>query len=174
MLFTLCHERLLQLPGSGNHRCLGLHFGIMTPVFVSSILFVYRWTKWIRYVKPFATDVWIEAIYIVSQKSWLGLTWLDCWNETRQTHETGGTGDSWGEGARASSCARNVSQVKLTRRVIYTRWRRFKGKCSVFCGLQNLNLWLKCDVSTVVCLMKNHHTKILFVVGIESWKRREA
>jgi hypothetical protein len=38
-----------------------------------------------------------------------------------------------------------------TRRVIYTRWRRSKRKCRVFCGLQNLNPWLKCNVSTVVC-----------------------
>jgi hypothetical protein len=105
--------------------------------------------------------------------SWWGFKWFDFWKETRQTHETGGTGDSVGEGRCASSCARNVSKVMLTRRVTYTRWRRFRGKCNVFCGFQNLNLWLKCHVSTIVCLTKNHHTKIAFVVGIDGWKRRE-
>jgi hypothetical protein len=64
--------------------------------------------------------------------------------------------------------------MTLTRGVVYTRWRRFKGKCSVFCGLQNWNLWLKCDVSTTACLMKNHHTKISFVAAMRSWKRCEA
>jgi hypothetical protein len=46
----------------------------------------------------------------------------------RQTHqvfhfEVGGTGISGAEGGRASSSARNVSKVTLTRRVIYRRWR---------------------------------------------------
>jgi hypothetical protein len=59
----------------------------------------------------------------------------------------------------------------------YPRWRSHaewftqagvgsKDKGTVFCGLQNFNLWLKCDVS--------HRTKIAFVVGLDSWKRCES
>jgi hypothetical protein len=49
-------------------------------------------------------------------------------SNVRQTHqvfhiEVGVPGDSGGEGGRASSCARNVSKVTLTRRVIYRGWR---------------------------------------------------
>jgi hypothetical protein len=42
------------------------------------------------------------------------------------------------EAGKAVAC--NVIKVTLTPRVIYTRWRQFKGKCSVLCRLQNLNL----------------------------------
>jgi hypothetical protein len=58
--------------------------------------------------------------------------------------------DNGWEWKKARSFTHNASKVTLT------RWWRSKGKCSVFCGLQNLNLWLKCDMSTITCLTKNH------------------
>jgi hypothetical protein len=73
---------------------------------------------------------------------------------------------------------------KAVARVTYSRWRSLAewytedGDCSkesavLFVARKILICDSKYDVSTVVCLTKNHHTKVTFVAGRDSWKRRE-
>jgi hypothetical protein len=62
--------------------------------------------------------------------------------------EVSGTGDSSGAGGRASSCARNVSKVTLTRRVIYGRWRSP--------DLRPLDFYFWGDVKLTVYSVRNH------------------